>query len=319
MNDEETKIAKPPAKAPEEKMRSLAVLRPGRTGPRTKRGKQKSRHNAIQHAIFASGILRKRESASDYYALVNDLVDTLQPVGKLERILVEKLAMLVWRYRRLLQAEAAEIGSAVESIEHRIGDQIVQPALTVGLIVMAVHTSDDLAVGVALDFLKEMQDKIQQEGLHWARDEKMLRRLYGTKPTLVDQMAELFGESKEETTGPDIWGDLAKSYWELAGPGTERHDARPPKASSDRILAMIQEEIDRLDRLFDRFAMRSMQRRELETMSSLVPKTEVLERLQRYEGSLDRAFERTLAQLERLQRLRLGQPVPPELRVRLTR
>ncbi len=41
---------------------------------------------------------------------------------------------------------------------------------------------------------------------------------------------------------------------------------------------------------------------------------EVVDRLQRYEGSLERSFDRTLSQLERLQRLRLGQPVLPALK-----
>jgi hypothetical protein len=35
----------------------------------------------------------------------------------------------------------------------------------------------------------------------------------------------------------------------------------------------------------------------------------------RYETSLDRSFDRTLKQLERLQRMRSGQPVLPKLEV----
>ena len=42
-----------------------------------------------------------------------------------------------------------------------------------------------------------------------------------------------------------------------------------------------------------------------------------LELLVRYETSLERAFDRTLAQLERVQRIRLGQPVPPRLEIGL--
>jgi hypothetical protein len=45
------------------------------------------------------------------------MVETLQPVGRIEEILVEKLAMLVWRYRRLLQPEAAEVAWEAESAE----------------------------------------------------------------------------------------------------------------------------------------------------------------------------------------------------------
>jgi hypothetical protein len=40
-----------------------------------------------------------------------------------------------------------------------------------------------------------------------------------------------------------------------------------------------------------------------------VPEAPQLDRLLRYEASLERAIDRTLTQLERLQRMRLGQPV----------
>lgn len=43
-----------------------------------------------------------------------------------------------------------------------------------------------------------------------------------------------------------------------------------------------------------------------------------LDLLLRYESSLERAFDRTLSQLERLQRIRKGQPVLPTLDVNVT-
>ena len=43
--------------------------------------------------------------------------------------------------------------------------------------------------------------------------------------------------------------------------------------------------------------------------------SEPLDRLLRYEAALDRSFDRTLTQLERLQRTRRGHPVPPPLKV----
>src|SRR5262249_23182773 len=42
------------------------------------------------------------------------------------------------------------------------------------------------------------------------------------------------------------------------------------------------------------------------------------ELLVRYEGTLERQFDRTLSQLERVQRARLGQFVPPPLKVELS-
>lgn len=79
------------------------------TGPRTVRGKQKSRYNALKHGIFAQGILEDRESKADYHLVLTGLLEDFQPEGALEELLVEKLAMLFWRYRRLLRAEREEI------------------------------------------------------------------------------------------------------------------------------------------------------------------------------------------------------------------
>ena len=46
-----------------------------------------------------------------------------------------------------------------------------------------------------------------------------------------------------------------------------------------------------------------------------VPLTSQFDHLLRYEASLERNLDPTLSQLERLQRLRLGQPVLPKLEV----
>ena len=46
------------------------------------------------------------------------MFETLEPAGKLEEFLVEKMAMLVWRYRRLLQTEAAEVANQTEDCKN---------------------------------------------------------------------------------------------------------------------------------------------------------------------------------------------------------
>ena len=54
---------------------------------------------------------------------------------------------------------------------------------------------------------------------------------------------------------------------------------------------------------------------QFEITSHGVPNASESERLLRYESTLERHFDRTLGQLERLQRMRLGQPVLPKLEV----
>lgn len=76
--------------------------------------------------------------------------------------------------------------------------------------------------------------------------------------------------------------------------------------------------IERLQEFQKTQAAKQGERNRVELLRSRVPEGEGLERLLRYEASLERAFDRTLAQRERLQRLRLGQAVLPCLDVAIT-
>src|SRR5258708_29318823 len=87
------------------------------SGPRTPDGKQRSKLNAIKHGIFSKAVLLKDESQSEFDSLLNGLLNDLRPEGTLEELLVEKLAALAWRHRRLFLAEGAEIRKNMEFFE----------------------------------------------------------------------------------------------------------------------------------------------------------------------------------------------------------
>jgi len=74
-------------------------------GPRTPEGKETSKHNSLKHGIFSKVVVLKGESQGAFNKLLNGLFRDLQPVGELEQILVEKIATLAWRYRRLIGTE----------------------------------------------------------------------------------------------------------------------------------------------------------------------------------------------------------------------
>ncbi|HXM94391.1 MAG TPA: hypothetical protein VOA64_09090 [Candidatus Dormibacteraeota bacterium] len=82
-------------------------------GPRTSAGKEKSKYNAIKHGIFSKIVLLRGESGLEFNSVSNELRNDLRPEGALEEILVEKLVSLLWRYRRMLIAEGAEIQRGV--------------------------------------------------------------------------------------------------------------------------------------------------------------------------------------------------------------
>jgi len=75
------------------------------TGPRTVEGKQRTKRNALKHGVFSEIALLKGESHAKYDSLLDGLREALQPKGKLEEVLVEKLTTNLWRQRRLIRAE----------------------------------------------------------------------------------------------------------------------------------------------------------------------------------------------------------------------
>jgi len=89
----------------------------GSTGPRSEAGKQRSSQNAIKSGIFSRATLLKGESRADYQFLLEGLWEARQPKGRLEELLVEKLASILWRYQRLLKAEGAEFRENSESVD----------------------------------------------------------------------------------------------------------------------------------------------------------------------------------------------------------
>jgi len=91
-----------------------------------------------------------------------------------------------------------------------------------------------------------------------------------------------------------------------------------PEQCQKNILNEINAEIRRLRDCENEFALVKSEKTKLDHVRRGVPEFGQLERLLRYETSLERSFDRTLNQLERLQRLRKGQPVAPRIEVDLS-
>jgi len=221
------------------------------------------------------------------------LRESHQPEGTFEEFLVEKLAVLAWRHRRLLLAESAEIGKNMDFV---VSDQRDREGL-----IEEIHNPDVLKR--CLKLLEQLCKQIQQDGFNLQLDERILEQIYGHR-----------GENH-------LRKDLYESYhlWLATSEAPEekrlrKHFASPEQCRTN-MLRDISEEIRRLSR--DQQARASVRtaRTQLEIACRNVPDGPGLDRLLRYEASLERSFDRTLNQLERMQRTRLGQPVLPKLEV----
>jgi len=74
-------------------------------GPRTKQGKERSRHNAVKHGLVARG-LTELDDSDAYESLVQRLMKAKRPVGDIEKFCVRRIAFHMTRLERAEKLEA---------------------------------------------------------------------------------------------------------------------------------------------------------------------------------------------------------------------
>jgi hypothetical protein len=266
------------------------------TGPRTELGKGRSSRNALKHGIFSKAILLKEESRAEFELLRTDLWEALQPVGRLEELLVDKLASLSWRYRRFLLAETGEIRRQVlewSEERNREKDQIADSLRDDVSLIHRIHDSDVLKR--CLELLAELREGIKTKGFSQKHDISILEKIYGPAGYSPARLQSEYS----------VWFDTAQASEEER----LREGYAAPEDCKVNVLEEIDAEIRRLKTSHKRRKSSESERADIDLLRRNVPESEWLDRVLRYEASLERAFDRTLSQLERMQRLRLGQPV----------
>lgn len=79
------------------------------TGPTTPEGKAVASLNATRHGLLSARMFLEDDDPSEFQSLNADLCQALSPVGAMEAVLVDRIAVTVWRQRRLVRAEAASL------------------------------------------------------------------------------------------------------------------------------------------------------------------------------------------------------------------
>nr|WP_057930202.1 hypothetical protein [Burkholderia ambifaria] len=91
------------------------------TGPATAQGKAKASVNALKHGITSARLFLNDENPEEFQLLLDELQASLRPNGGLEFMLVERIAVSIWRQRRLVRAETAglELNRRLETKSNR--------------------------------------------------------------------------------------------------------------------------------------------------------------------------------------------------------
>ncbi len=282
----------------------------GATGPRTQRGKQKSKSNALKHGIFSKVVLLKDEPQAEFDSLLRGLRNDFKPEGTLEGVLVENLATSLWRKRRLLIAEGAEIRKGTEFLifayaKRQDGDanllfELESPGLLSG-------AENPVVLKKCLELLEILEERIEKDGFNEQNDKPILTQLYGNS-ALVDKVA----------ITPAILYSCCTMKASSNESGSQDDESPSPASLRSMFFKILHKEIDRLKRFGEQQALIDSNRIEIESLRASVPDAPQLDRLLRYEAILQRDFDRTLSQLERQQRIRKGQPVSPTLNVHVS-
>jgi hypothetical protein len=240
-----------------------------------------TRFNALRHGVLSRYTVLPWEDQDEYRGLLNALVAEHKPAGPTEEHLVEEMAGVLWRKRRLRLAEAAAyrrgLRSAVSSDE-----QTIKAAL--------VHL--DIGNQTAANTTVELADLNQRETIA----ARALDLLQASKAGAYNKaLATLSEETRER------WEELIKSKpaFGLLNFGNEE-----PCYTADAggLSEFLQEELmpsyeARRKKLQNRPLIR-------EQAIGEALDADKLEGLARYEIHLDRKLERMLMMLIRLQELR---------------
>jgi hypothetical protein len=233
------------------------------TGPRTPKGKARSRWNALKHGVLAQAVIPEPllpyESRQEFDRLLATLRDELMPQSALEEMLVETIATCYWRLGRILRAEAA-------AISHRL-----------------ISAQDDLHTALGA-----------------ARHEASYQVAMGNVNTLLERAIALTTNIRN----PERLRRIMSKF-----------DPRWLDASEEELIDAAR---TRLPDLLRQLAERESEELAAHRGMSSIPRIEHALNLSSYEARLHRQLSRALDELERIQRRRAGEPVPPSLNVTIT-
>ena len=268
------------------------------TGPKTPKGKRHSRRNALKDGLFAMTVFiwddSRMESQQQYQELLDRLAENYQPVGAAEDLEVERIAVCWWRLRCAWGYENAEVSLGHANVAVR-----VQEAISRNLLL-----SKDRA---RLALLRSAEVEIEDAG------------------KISDQLKEKMFEADAEFR--TLWELLEKPAKKMrddiyarqaglplsAGEGLAQAD---PDSSTHLILATTVLAICALEHK-DESLVQSGSKVAYDGVA--VPRSEALDRVHRADAAAERNLNRAIDRLERLQRQRRGEAVPPPLNINLGR
>jgi len=145
------------------------------TGPRTDAGKARSSLNAVTHGLTAKTPLLPGEDSEEFRRFVWDVVLDLEPRGPVQAELASRAAVLMWRRRRVNDAERQVVLTLQEKYEAEAADRLAEQE-------EFAETPQDF------EALAEAKAEEAERGDEWNRQELLADEL-ALKPGALERLA----------------------------------------------------------------------------------------------------------------------------------
>lgn len=243
-------------------------------------GYEAVRFNAMKHGILSKLAVLAHEDAGEFADLLAALVEEHQPKGMTEQHLVEELAAVIWRKRRVLLAEGANINRGLQSVVQNTQKSTIQSAVPFQRRLSAEGIDlPDLMLATAEEITEQQREA--KVDLAATRKAAAILRKGGDKAYEKARRA-LLPDSR------DCWDD-----------NVEENNY---PATAEGLAHYIRETLEPICYSME-FEARSQPAIKAQTLGEGL-QAHRLEKLNRYETHLDRKFERTLAMLLKMKELR---------------
>lgn len=239
------------------------------------------RFNALKHGILSRYTVLSHENHADYESLVNSLMDEHLPAGATEQHLIEEMASVIWRKRRVLQAEGATINQDLKSVASNT-KAVVQAAAPFqrGIYSQTIDLGD--VMDLSQDDVTEHQRVASEDLESLQKASRLLRQ--AEKGAYKKSIAALQSDSQE------MWREAVAAEQYIG-------NAQGLKSFLDEVLYPLIAQMDKEARYHEDIKNQALGQ-------GLVAYK--LQQLSRYETHLDRKFERTLGMLIKLQEMRIA-------------
>lgn len=238
------------------------------------------RFNAMKHGILSNLTVLAHEDHAEFADLLAALMYEHRPAGITEQVLVEELAAIIWRKRRVLLAEGATINRGLRSVVSFDSNSPIPAAAPFEKGLSGKGEDIKRMMMMSVERMAEVQEEAESEVRAMWTARSLLRR--GGANAYKKALRALAPVSRSCWDRDVADGTVQADAESLAG---YIHDILEPVLNDAATQARHQEAI------------------KAQTLGEGL-QAHKLEPLNRYETHLDRKFERTLAMILKMKELR---------------